>query len=216
MLHENTTLHGIDRAALLRVVEPVVRAHGAELVDVEFKPDRGGWVLRLYVEKEGALAGRLSTRDAAVDLELCAGISRDLSPALDVADLITHAYHLEVGSPGVERPLRREGDFDRFAGEKVKIKLHRDAALAPPAPASAPPASAAAPPASPAAEARPVRVIVGTLTGVVDGKVRVEEGARTHEVPLASIESARLVFEFGPRGKPNGKPRGRETQQKKH
>ena len=206
MLHENTTLHGIDRAALLRVVEPIVRAHGAELVDLEFKPDRGGWVLRLYVEKEGALAGRLSTRDAAVDLELCAGISRDLSPALDVADLITHAYHLEVGSPGVERPLRREGDFDRFAGEKVKIKLHREAALAPPPPLASP---------SPA-EVRPVRVIVGTLAGMADGKVRVEEGARTHEVPLASIESARLVFEFGPRGKPNGKPRGRETQQKKH
>lgn len=209
MLQENTTLHGIDRAALLRVVEPIVRAHGAELVEVEFKPDRGGWVLRLYVEKEGALAGRLSTRDAAVDLELCAGISRDLSPALDVADLIAHAYHLEVGSPGVERPLRREGDFDRFAGEKVKIKLHRDAALAPPvAPQAAPQA--------PVAEARPVRVIVGTLIGVVDGKVRVEEGARTREVPLASIESARLVFEFGPRGKPNGKPRGSGTQQKKH
>ncbi len=213
MLHDNSTIHGIDRAALLRVVEPIVRAHGAELVDVEFKPDRGGWVLRLYVEKDGALAGRLSTRDAAVDLELCAGISRDLSPALDVADLITHAYHLEVGSPGVERPLRREGDFDRFAGEKVKIKLHREAAVAlAAAPQAQPPVTATAA----AAEGRPMRVIVGTLAGIADGKVRVEEGTRTHEVPLASIESARLVFEFGPRGKPNGKPRGSGTQQKKH
>ncbi|HSY22761.1 MAG TPA: hypothetical protein VK841_11630, partial [Polyangiaceae bacterium] len=79
MLHDTTSLHGIDRVALLRVVEPIVRAHGAELVDLEFKPDRGSWVLRLYVEKEGSLAGRLSTRDAAVDLDLCAGISRDLS-----------------------------------------------------------------------------------------------------------------------------------------
>ena len=207
MPHENTTLHGVDRAALLRVVDPIVRAHGAELVDVEFKPDRGGWVLRLYVEKEGALAGRLSTRDAAVDLELCAGISRDLSTALDVADLIAHAYHLEVGSPGVERPLRREGDFDRFAGEKVKIKLHRDAASA---------AIPSGPPDGVAAEGRPARVVVGTLAGMVDGKVRVAEGARTHDVPLASIESARLVFEFGPRGKPNGKPRGQGTQQRKH
>jgi ribosome maturation factor RimP len=197
----NPTLHGIDRAALLRVVEPIVRAHGAELVDVEFKPDRGGWVLRLYVEKEGALAQRLSTRDAAVDLELCAGISRDLSPALDVADLITHAYHLEVGSPGVERPLRRDGDFARFAGEKVKVKLHRDAAIA----------------ASPAgAEGRPIRVVVGTLDGIANGMVGIVEGERRHEVPLASIESARLVFEFGPRSKPTGKSGGRDTQQRKH
>jgi ribosome maturation factor RimP len=210
MPHETTTLHGIDRAALLRVVEPIVRAHGAELVDLEFKPDRGGWVLRLYVEKEGALAGRLSTRDAAVDLELCAGISRDLSPALDVADLIAHAYHLEVGSPGVERPLRREGDFERFAGEKVKLKLHRDAASAP-VPSVPPDLSNGA-----AAEPRPSRVVIGTLTGFIDGKVRVEDSGRTRDVPLASIESARLVFEFGPRGKPNGKPRGRDTQQRKH
>jgi ribosome maturation factor RimP len=205
MSHANAqsqpTLHGIDRAALLRVVEPIVLAHGAELVDVEFKPDRGGWVLRLYVEKAGALAGRLSTRDAAVDLELCAGISRDLSPALDVADLIAHAYHLEVGSPGVERPLRREGDFDRFAGEKVKVKLHRDAAQAS-APADA--------------EGRPIRVVIGTLEGVVNGAVRVADGERHHELPLSSIESARLVFEFGPRSKPTGKSSGRDTQQRKH
>jgi ribosome maturation factor RimP len=198
MSDSNPSIHGIDRTALLRVVEPIVRAHGAELVDVEFKPDRGSWVLRLYVEKEGALAHRLSTRDAAVNLELCAGISRDLSPALDVADLVPHAYHLEVGSPGVERPLRVEGDFVRFAGEKVKIKLLREAA-----PAAGP-------------DGRVMRVVVGTLGGVLDGKVRVAEGERNHEVPLASIESARLVFEFGPRSKPTGKPSGRDTQQRKH
>src|SRR5208337_192068 len=94
--------HGIDRDALVRVIEPVVHAHGAELVDLELKPDRGGWVLRVFVEKAGAASNKLSTRDAAVDLELCADVSRDLSPALDVVDLIPHAYHLEVGSPGVE------------------------------------------------------------------------------------------------------------------
>jgi ribosome maturation factor RimP len=208
MPSENT-LQGIDRPARLRVVEPIVRAHGAELVDMEFKPDRGSWVLRLYVEKEGALAGRLSTRDAAVDLDLCAGISRDLSPALDLVDLIPQAYHLEVGSPGVERPLHREGDFERFAGEKVKIKLHREAALVPAS------SGTSAGPHEANADARPIRVIVGTLAGAADGKVRVTEGNRTHELPLASIESARLVFEFGPRSKPNGKPRGRDTQQQR-
>jgi ribosome maturation factor RimP len=204
MSNATPSIHGIDRAALLRVVEPIVRAHGAELVDVEFKPDRGSWVLRLYVEKEGALARKLSTRDAAVDLELCAGISRDLSPALDVADLIPQAYHLEVGSPGVERPLRGEGDFVRFAGQKVKLKLLREAVG----------------PVLDPGERRLSRVLIGTLIGVFDGKVRVAEGERNHEVPLASIETARLVFEFGPRGKPTGRPAvtssGRDTQQRKH
>jgi ribosome maturation factor RimP len=178
MSSTNPSLHGVDRAALLRVVEPVVRGHGAELVDLEFRPERGGWVLRLYVEKEGAAERNLSTRDAAVNLELCAGISRDLSPALDVADLVPHAYQLEVSSPGVERPLRTERDFVRFAGERAKLKLHE------PLPAAGDKAALQ-------------RVVVGTLDGVVDGHVRVREGKRTLDIPLSGVESARLVFEFG-------------------
>jgi ribosome maturation factor RimP len=165
------SLHGIDRDALQRIADPIVHAHGAEIVDVEFKPERGGWVLRLYVEKAGAAEQRLSTRDAAVDLDLCANVSRDLSPALDVADIIPHAYHLEVSSPGIERPLRGERDFVRFAGQKAKLKL-REAVGG-------------------------QRVIVGRLDGVADGKLRVVEGSRTHEVPVSSVDSARLVFEFG-------------------
>jgi ribosome maturation factor RimP len=171
----SSSLHGVDRDALHRVVDPVARAHGAEVVDMELKPDRGRWILRLYVEKAGAAANNLGTKDAAVDLELCANVSRDLSPALDVADLIPHAYHLEVSSPGVERPLRVERDFMRFTGQKAKLKLRESLSGQ--------------------------RVLIGLLEGVQDGKVRVKEGARIHEVPLSSIESARLVFEFGASGK---------------
>jgi ribosome maturation factor RimP len=175
----------IDRAAILRVLEPVVHAHGAEVVDIEFRPEHGGWVLRVFVEKAGASDLGLSTRDAAVNLELCANVSRDLSPALDVVDLIPHAYQLEVSSPGVERPLRSERDFVRFTGHKVRLKRRLDA-----------PGSAGE------------RIVVGLLDGVENGLVRVVEGKRTHEIPLASIESARLVFEFG--------SSGRESQQRKH
>jgi ribosome maturation factor RimP len=166
----SSSVHGVDRDALLRVVEPVVRAHGAELVDVELKPEQHGWVLRVFVEKAGSQAQNLSSRDAAVDLELCADVSRDLGTALDVADLIAHAYHLEVSSPGVERALHGERDFTRFAGQKAKIKTREPVAGQ--------------------------RVFVGTLAGVAGGKVRVTEGSRTHEVPLSSIDKARLVFEF--------------------
>lgn len=175
----------IDRAALLRVLEPVVHAHGAEVVDVEFRPERGGWVLRVYVEKAGAAQQALSTRDAAVSLELCANVSRDLSPALDVVDLIPHAYQLEVSSPGVERPLRSERDFVRFTGHKARLKRRGDETGSP-----------------------GDRVVVGLLDGVADGRVRVIEGHRTHEIPLSSIETARLVFEFGSSGS--------ESQQRKH
>jgi ribosome maturation factor RimP len=121
----------------------------------------------------------LSTRDAAVDLELCANVSRDLSPALDVADLIPHAYNLEVSSPGVERPLRVERDFARFTGQKAKLKL------------------------SESVDGQ--RVLVGILDGVQAGSVRVKEGSRVHEAPLSTIESARLVFEFGASGREHKK-----------
>jgi ribosome maturation factor RimP len=181
MERSNFDLHGIDPAALQRVVEPIVRAHGAEVVDVEFKTDRGGWVLRVSVERAGASEHRLSTRDAAVDLELCANVSRDLSPALDVADLIPHTYHLEVSSPGVERPLRSEKDFVRFTGQRAKLRLRE--------------------PMAGSTEVGVQRVVVGKLDGVAEGRVRVVDGDRSREVPLSNVERARLVFEFGSSGK---------------
>jgi len=181
-------IHGIDRVALARVVDPITRAHGAEVVDLEFRTERGAWVLRISVERAGASEQHLSTRDAAVNLELCANISRDLSPALDVADLIHHPYQLEVSSPGVERVLRDERDFARFAGQKAKLKLREPIGPSPDGVGGQ-------------------RVIVGTLDGIADGRVRVVEGGRTREVPLASVERARLVFEFGSSGR---------TDRKKH
>jgi ribosome maturation factor RimP len=178
----STELHGIDRVALDRVVDPIVRAHGAEVVDVEFRTERGSWVLRISVERAGASEQHLSTRDAAVNLELCANVSRDLSPALDVADLIQHPYQLEVSSPGVERVLRGERDFARFAGHKAKIKLREAIGASPEGIGGQ-------------------RVIVGTLDGIADGRVRVVESGHTREVPLAIVERARLVFEFGSSGR---------------
>src|SRR5688572_547357 len=111
-----------DRARLEVVVGPVLRAHGAELVDVEFKSEPVGWVLRVFVEKLGSAACLADTKAAAVDVDLCASVARELSPALDVADFIPHRYHLEVSSPGVERSLRAAQDFVRFGGKKAKLR----------------------------------------------------------------------------------------------
>jgi ribosome maturation factor RimP len=167
----------IDRSRLQAVIDPVVSAHGAELCDFELK-NENGWVLRIYVERLGALANKLSTKDAAIDLDRCSSIARDLSPALDASDPIPYRYHLEVGSPGVERPLRKTEDFVRFAGEKAKLKLRAGVAGQ--------------------------KVLVGKL-GPVDGNIlALEDGAKSYAVPLDDVVSARLVFEFGPAPKPAG------------
>ncbi|MBX3193311.1 MAG: ribosome maturation factor RimP [Labilithrix sp.] len=175
----------IDRDRLHAVIEPVVRAHGAELCDFELK-NENGWVLRIYVERLGATEQRLSTKAAAVDLDLCAQIARDLSPALDVADPIPHRYHLEVGSPGVERPLRKADDYVRFAGEKAKLKLRAGVAGQ--------------------------KVLTGKLGAVDGGVLTLEDGARTYPVPLDDVVSARLVFEFGPAPKPIGAPKKKKRK----
>jgi len=138
-------------------------------------------VLRVYVEKAGSAASNASTRDAAVDLSLCSAVAKDLSPALDVADIIPHRYNLEVSSPGIERPLRGERDFVRFAGKKAKLKLAKAVAGQ--------------------------KVIVGVLGPIQAGELTVVDGGRSHQVSLADVLSARLVFEFGPAPKP-GKRKG--------
>jgi ribosome maturation factor RimP len=157
------------------VIDPVVHAHGAELVDFELR-NENGWILRIFVEKQGALAERMSTKQAAVDLDLCSSIARDLSPALDVADPIPHRYALEVSSPGIERNLKKAADFVRFSGEKAKLKLRNAIGGQ--------------------------KVLVGTLGEVNDGRVALTDGAKTYPVPLDEVLTARLVFEFGPASKP--------------
>jgi ribosome maturation factor RimP len=188
-MHElapKSTPYVLDRPRLTAVIDPVVRAHGAELVDFELK-NEGGWILRVYVEKLGALAERMSTKQAAIDLTLCASIARDLSPALDVADPIPHRYNLEVSSPGIERPLKKEADFVRFGGEKAKLKLSKGVGGQ--------------------------KVLVGTLGPVEKGVLALADGGRTYEVPLEDVQSARLVFEFGgPASKP--KPGGPKKKRK--
>ncbi|CAN5146190.1 ribosome maturation factor RimP [soil metagenome] len=168
----------VDRARLVAVIEPVVFAHGAEIVDVELK-NESGWILRLFVEKAGSADKHATVKDAAVSLELCADVSRDLSPALDVADLIPSRYNLEVSSPGLERPLRGPRDYARFEGQKAKLRL--------------------------ASLVAGQKVVVGSLGPVTSTHLAVIDGSRTFEVPLADIEKANLVFEFGPAPKPGKK-----------
>lgn len=94
----------------MKMVEPVLESLSVELVDVEFKKEPAGWVLRLYIDKEGG-----------VDLNTCQEVSEALNPLLDVEDLIPTRYFFEVSSPGIERPLKRKEDYRKFVGEEVFV-----------------------------------------------------------------------------------------------
>ncbi len=93
--------------------EALLPPMGLELVEVQFRKEGHGWVLRLFIDRE----------DGAIGLDQCTEVSREVSRFLDVEDLINHAFHLEVSSPGLERSLRSLADFQRFCGEKARIRL---------------------------------------------------------------------------------------------
>lgn len=88
---------------------------GLELVEVQYRREAHGWVLRVFIENE-----------EGITVDHCADVSREVSDFLDVEDLIDHQYNLEVSSPGLERPLRSAQDFLRYAGRKARVKLREE------------------------------------------------------------------------------------------
>lgn len=101
------------------LAQPVIERHGAQLWAVEFATEAGERYLRILLDRE----------DTPVDLDLCEAISRELDGILDAADPIEESYFLEVGSAGLDRPLKRQSDFDRFAGSVVDISLYAPAEI---------------------------------------------------------------------------------------
>jgi ribosome maturation factor RimP len=95
-------------------LEPIVAEKNLELVDLEFVKEGANWYLRVYIDKEGG-----------VDIEDCEGVSRALEAKLDDNDPIEQAYILEVSSPGIDRPLKKEADFEKYRGEMIDIKLYK-------------------------------------------------------------------------------------------
>lgn len=175
MQHES--LAGLDRDRLIAVVEPVLRAHGVDGVEFTWKNDGRGMLLSLTVERPG-------TKDpgAGVGIDQCADISRDLSAALDVADLMPGSYRLEVGSPGLERKLYTPDEYSRFAGRTAKVKL-----------------------------TEPLEgqwVVRGELHGLDEqGRVVIDADWGQEAIDPALIESGQLVFEFGNKARRRSKGR---------
>jgi ribosome maturation factor RimP len=148
-----------ERAVVEQVqalAEALCDTHGHELVHVEFLRDRGGRVLRLFIDTPGG-----------VTLEDCAAVSRELGDVLDVHLPDIGRYHLEVSSPGANRPLSREADFERFKGCPAKIRT-----------------------------LRPIdgqRNFSGILAGISGRAVILAKGPITVAVPIEDILKAQLI-----------------------
>jgi ribosome maturation factor RimP len=147
------------------LVEPVLATSDLELVDVEI----GRGLVRLSLDRPGG-----------IDLDAISAISPALSAALDAGDPLPERYHLEVSSPGVERPLRTPEQFQRFVGSKVSVRT------------------------LPGVDGE--RRVTGTLRAADDEGVVVDPdgGGAPRRVIYTEMERARTVFEWGPAPKPGG------------
>jgi len=174
-------------ARLTAAATRVLASHGLELFDLQFRRESIGWVLRVVIDRPGpaspaapmgaAPAGPADVAGGAeepVGIDDCRRVSDDLGALLDVDETLTaeldRGYTLEVSSPGLDRPLRGEADYRRFAGRLAKIVTRE-----------------------------PIggqSHFAGRLGGVDDGAVIVTEGRRVHRVPLDAIRRARLDVEF--------------------
>ena len=162
-----------DLTGLRNAAERVARTHGLDVFDVQLRREPIGMVLRVVIDRPDP--GRVEAPDEAVGIEECQRVSQDLSALLDVEDEfgqqeLGDRYTLEVSSPGADRPLRGEADYRRFSGRLAKIvttePIDRQSAFA------------------------------GRLAGLDAGVVVLEEGKKTHRVPLDKIKRAHLDVEF--------------------
>ena len=139
--------------------KPVVEQHGCELWDVEYVREGSDYFLRLYIDKEGG-----------VDITDCEAISRAVDPILDEKDPIQESYHFEVCSAGLERALKRPGDFERFMGSNITVKLYRPR--------------------------NGLKEIPCTLTGYENGRITVQAGKETITFEKSEVALVRLRVEF--------------------
>ena len=142
-----------------KLAEPVVKQFGCELWDVEYVREGDQRFLRLYLDKE-----------TGVDITDCENISRAVDPLLDEADPIAESYHFEVCSAGLERALKRPGDFERFMGRAITVKLYRPR--------------------------NGLKEIPCVLQGYDNGRITVQAGKETITFEKSEVALVRLRVEF--------------------
>jgi len=153
----------IDKAKEL--LEPLLEAEGYELLDMEYKQESGRWILRLYIDKPGG-----------VDLEDCVRLTGVVGPFLDVEDIVSQEYNLEVSSPGLNRPLTKPQHFVQVLGQKIRVKAKK--------PLSRPPEP-------------PRRVLKGRLVNVSESAVELDiEVVGKVWIEFSEIAKANLEYEF--------------------
>ncbi len=164
-------MEGKTAAAVRAVVEPTVRDLGFDLIFVEVGSGAGGRrTLRLFIDSDADQADDAEAGQGGVTVAGCAKVSREASALLDVEDPIAGAYVLEVSSPGLDRPLARPKDFERYRGQRVRLR-----------------------------SAAPVggrRKWAGVLVGMEDGDVVVDGEDGTHKVPFEALQKANIDSRF--------------------
>lgn len=140
------------------LLEPVVRSEGMELIEIEYRREPQGWVLRLYIDQE-----------TGITLDDCTRISAVVGDLLDVADFIHNPYHLEVSSPGLDRPLRKWQHFSKYIGMIIDVR------------------SAVLPTTS-------RRKYKGRLVAVSPEIISLDCSGQLFEIPLQLLERARLCY----------------------
>lgn len=146
--------------AIQKMIQEDVRDEGFELVEVQFNRAKGRFLLRIFMDHE-----------KGVDLSDCERVSQRISDSLDTVDLIPGSYVLEVSSPGLDRPLKREEDFVRYRGQRVMLTF--------------------------GTPHEKIQSIEGKILGIEEHTLCIEgmNGER-HEIPVPSIIKARLVVHF--------------------
>lgn len=145
---------------VFNLAKPITDEYGFELVDVEHKKEGQHWYLRAYIDKDGGIT-----------LNDCEMVSNRLSDILDEKDPIDESYFLEVSSPGLDRPLKKERDFIRYMDREVEISLYQ--------------------------AINGLKNFKGINKGIKDDILTIElEDLSLLEIPMKSVASVRLYFEF--------------------
>ncbi|MFO7986554.1 MAG: ribosome maturation factor RimP [Desulfatiglandaceae bacterium] len=145
---------------VIQLIEPVLEEMDVELVDVEYRFEQGRWVLRIYVDMQGGIS-----------VDDCARVSREIEDLIEINDIFQQEYVLEVSSPGLNRPLKKEKDFIRVKGEKIKVRMRRPL--------------------------KGRRNFTGYLIAVKDGSAYLDVTEGRVALPLDGMEKANLVYDFG-------------------
>lgn len=137
------------------LARPILEELKYELVDIEYKKEGGSWFLRFYIDKPGGIT-----------LDDCQIFSERIGELLDHHDPIPHRYYLEVSSPGLDRPLKRDEDFERYKGHRVCVKLYKSV--------------------------NGEKNYYGQLVGLKDGNVVIQDGECTYSFPRDNVAMVRL------------------------